>query len=205
MKIKCLRNLQAFSIPRSAHYSSAVYLESVIRNEYLLSQEEYSSNDILKVQAILDINAYEVQLGDTNIQAAYKTASLAEHNCTPNAHKSICGKQILITNHLKSHIGNNILLFIVSGHSRANIPCGKWHSKRLPYIYHILWRSLADMASPAISTMVQIFHLRMWKMSISHRTWLSISQFCLLLMRQEKQVGTCSSPLPSCEQLGKHR
>ena len=50
---------------------------------------------MLTIQAILDINAYEVRMPHTNIQASYALASLAEHNCTPNTHKTISSKSIV--------------------------------------------------------------------------------------------------------------
>lgn len=84
------------NIFRSSHYTPAKYMEEVIRNEYKLSESEFPSCEILQVQAILDINAYEVQLEESSIQAAYKLASLAEHSCTPNMHKSICGIKLTL-------------------------------------------------------------------------------------------------------------
>jgi hypothetical protein len=63
-----------------------------MRSEYHISEDRYKTEEIMKVLAILDTNAYEVKMPDMNIQGAYKLASLAEHNCVPNAIKTTSSK-----------------------------------------------------------------------------------------------------------------
>ncbi|ODM97009.1 Protein msta, isoform B [Orchesella cincta] len=71
-------------------FATANEIEQIIRNEFGLTPTEFPKSEILVVQAILDINAYEVRMCDSNVQAVYTLASLAEHNCNPNTHKTIC-------------------------------------------------------------------------------------------------------------------
>lgn len=73
-------------------YDNAQELVNTIRTEFRISEELHSTEEIMKVLAILDINAYEIKMPDLNVQGAYKLASLAEHSCVPNALKSTMSK-----------------------------------------------------------------------------------------------------------------
>jgi len=81
---------------RSPLYEQALNLVKIIRMEFCITEELYSTDEIMKVMAILDTNAYEVKMPEMNIQGGYKLASLAEHSCTPNAIKTTSSKFLLI-------------------------------------------------------------------------------------------------------------
>jgi len=61
---------------------------NTIRTEFQIPEHAHSTDEVMKILAILNINAYEIKMPDVNIQGVYKLASLAEHNCVPNALKS---------------------------------------------------------------------------------------------------------------------
>ena len=75
-------------------YSRAEETLRLLRNEFGMKEEDFTTGEILDVQAVLDINAYEVRMPYVNIQASYAMARLAEHNCVPNTHKTISSKKI---------------------------------------------------------------------------------------------------------------
>ena len=81
--------------PRSSLYPRAAELIHRIRKQYGLDEDEYSTPEILHVQAALDINAYEVRMPDVNVQAIYAMARLVEHACVPNTHRTISSKLLL--------------------------------------------------------------------------------------------------------------
>lgn len=113
-KWKCLmemeKNWESWS--ESPLYSSAKEMETFIRSYFCLPEEQFSSLDILSVQAILDINSYEIRLpnSSSNIQAAYQLASLAEHSCLPNTIRTVCSTTMEVTFRAASDIpqGSNI-------------------------------------------------------------------------------------------------
>ncbi|CAG7786534.1 unnamed protein product [Allacma fusca] len=74
---------------RSPLYARAEETIRVLRTEFGMTEDKFTSDEMLDVQAVLDINAYEVRMPYVNIQASYSLARLAEHNCVPNTHKTI--------------------------------------------------------------------------------------------------------------------
>ncbi|KAK3849746.1 hypothetical protein Pcinc_042339, partial [Petrolisthes cinctipes] len=59
----------------------------IIHNRLEL-EEEYDTEIIEKVLGILDTNAFEIRLPDSSILGVYPSASLLEHDCIPNTHRT---------------------------------------------------------------------------------------------------------------------
>lgn len=59
----------------------------IIHNRLQL-EDEYETEIIEKVLGILDTNAFEIRLPDSSILGVYQKASLLEHNCIPNTHRT---------------------------------------------------------------------------------------------------------------------
>ncbi|XP_045131510.1 uncharacterized protein LOC123516301 [Portunus trituberculatus] len=51
-------------------------------------EEDYNTEVIEKVLGILDTNAFEIRLPDSSILGVYQKASLLEHDCIPNTHRT---------------------------------------------------------------------------------------------------------------------
>ncbi|XP_059478254.1 SET domain-containing protein SmydA-8-like [Neocloeon triangulifer] len=47
-----------------------------------------SEKEMLRLLAVLEVNAYEVRMPTNNVQAVYPVASLPEHNCIPNTFRT---------------------------------------------------------------------------------------------------------------------
>lgn len=59
----------------------------IIHNRLQL-EDEYETEVIEKVLGILDTNAFEIRLPDSSILGVYQKASLLEHDCVPNTHRT---------------------------------------------------------------------------------------------------------------------
>lgn len=59
----------------------------IIHNRFQL-EDEYDTDTIEKVLGILDTNAFEIRLPDSSILGVYQNASLLEHDCIPNTHRT---------------------------------------------------------------------------------------------------------------------
>ena len=59
----------------------------IIHNRLQL-EDEYDTELIDKVLGILDTNAFEIRLPDSSILGVYQKASLLEHDCIPNTHRT---------------------------------------------------------------------------------------------------------------------
>ncbi|KAF4527600.1 hypothetical protein B566_EDAN015154 [Ephemera danica] len=49
---------------------------------------EAEESEMLRLLAVLEVNAYEVRMPATNVQAVYPIASLPEHSCIPNTFRT---------------------------------------------------------------------------------------------------------------------
>ena len=59
----------------------------VLRQFFSLQTTEFTDEEIMHICGILFVNAHEVPVTATPVQAIFRSASLIEHSCTNNASK----------------------------------------------------------------------------------------------------------------------
>ncbi|KAG0724321.1 SET domain-containing protein SmydA-8, isoform A [Chionoecetes opilio] len=85
-----LMSLESNSDMREGTEVAAITQQTVVDiiHNRLQLEDEFGTEIIDKVLGILDTNAFEIRLPDSSILGVYQKASLLEHDCIPNTHRT---------------------------------------------------------------------------------------------------------------------
>uniref|UniRef100_A0A6A7FNU5 Protein msta-like n=2 Tax=Hirondellea gigas TaxID=1518452 RepID=A0A6A7FNU5_9CRUS len=85
-----LMALESHEERRSRTEAAAITQRTVVDiiMERMQQVDKYDEDLIKKILGIIDTNAYEIRLPDSSIQGIYSQASMLEHSCIPNTHRT---------------------------------------------------------------------------------------------------------------------
>lgn len=72
----------------SKYQADKIWVVDYLHRFFKLNPDEYSTDEILKVCGIIQVNGHEVPLTDAPYVAIYDTGSMLEHSCVPNCSKT---------------------------------------------------------------------------------------------------------------------